>query len=239
MQARLGILACMAARRTSERWDPSEFIGRFLVIDDDAKYAEHIGAFMRERRPVDFARSIAEAERRLAGPTPYIGLVIDLVLPDGNGVAYLDTLRARGERAPAILLAAADELAHIVHVRVGALCARILHKEDEVRAHDDFETLVARFRELALEHEARSLGPRAALFDLSDGELTPTEMRVAELRLAGDTNAQVAEGLGITAKTVKNHVSSVLAKCGGTGRGLGWLRDRVEGRAHGRRLAAF
>lgn len=124
-------------------------------------------------------------------------------------------------------------------MRVGAISARILHKDDEVRAHDDFETLVARFRKLALEHEARSLGPRAALFDLSDGELTPTEMRVAELRLAGDSNAQVAQELGMAVKTVKNHVSSVLAKCGGTGRGLDWLGDRVEGRAHGRQLAAY
>jgi DNA-binding CsgD family transcriptional regulator len=44
--------------------------------------------------------------------------------------------------------------------------------------------------------------------------LTPAEREVLNELLEGHTNAQIAKRLRISAKTVKNHVSHILAKTG-------------------------
>ncbi len=44
--------------------------------------------------------------------------------------------------------------------------------------------------------------------------LTPMERRVLDLVGAGLANREIADNLGIAEKTVKNHVTSVLAKMG-------------------------
>ncbi len=44
--------------------------------------------------------------------------------------------------------------------------------------------------------------------------LTPQEQRILSLIAEGLTNRQIAERLGLAEKTVKNHVSRLLAKLG-------------------------
>lgn len=212
------------------KWDARELIGRFLLLDDDRSYAERIAPVLREVRPVDFARTIAEADDLLAGPFPHIALILDAALPDGDGFAYLDSLRERGLEAPALILTAASALTPIVLVQADRLGARLLQKDLEQICADEFRLLLHRLRDAALDYEERTLGPRAALFDLSDGRLTLAELQVAELRLAGYTNGEAAEELGLALKTVKNQFSNVLAKCGVRG-GIASLRDRLARRA--------
>lgn len=49
---------------------------------------------------------------------------------------------------------------------------------------------------------------------IEDVGLTPRELAVARLAIAGATNARIAEQLGIGEPTVRNHMTRVLAKCG-------------------------
>jgi DNA-binding CsgD family transcriptional regulator len=57
-------------------------------------------------------------------------------------------------------------------------------------------------------------------------DLTPTERRVAELAASGMRNREVAEALGISAKTVEAHLAHIYAKLA--------IRSRAElGRAFG------
>jgi DNA-binding CsgD family transcriptional regulator len=51
----------------------------------------------------------------------------------------------------------------------------------------------------------------AALTELG---LTPREVAVARLALAGEGNGAIARSMGISESTVKKHMGSVLAKCG-------------------------
>ena len=56
-------------------------------------------------------------------------------------------------------------------------------------------------------------GPRAATRELPHG-LTPRQLEVLELIATGATNAEIAERLVVSPKTVDHHVSAVLAKLG-------------------------
>jgi len=63
----------------------------------------------------------------------------------------------------------------------------------------------------ATELEATGARPRRGL-EAGRDALTPSERRVAELAAQGQTNAQIAQGLFVTLKTVETHLSSVYRK---------------------------
>jgi DNA-binding NarL/FixJ family response regulator len=71
------------------------------------------------------------------------------------------------------------------------------------------------------ERRMRSLAaprqPRAGTRD-NPGGLTTRELEVLELLADGLSNAQIAESLVVSPKTVDHHVSAVLRKLGQTGR---------------------
>jgi DNA-binding CsgD family transcriptional regulator len=84
------------------------------------------------------------------------------------------------------------------------------------RAEAIFGGLGAR---LWLEHTRRELA-RTGLTRSLDRELTPTELRVAELAAAGARNKEIAGALFVSVKSVEAHLSRVYAKLG--------VRSRVE-----------
>lgn len=82
---------------------------RLLLVEDDPTSCGflHAAAAALPAR-VDIAGSVADA-RRLATHAPYDAWLIDAHLPDGSGVALLETLRAEGFRTPALAHTAARE----------------------------------------------------------------------------------------------------------------------------------
>jgi DNA-binding CsgD family transcriptional regulator/tetratricopeptide (TPR) repeat protein len=77
-------------------------------------------------------------------------------------------------------------------------------------ARDLFASLGAAAWERRVEAELARIGGRAP----SSGELTPIELRVAELVAAGRTNKEVAAALFLSARTVEGHLSRVYGKLG-------------------------
>jgi len=83
---------------------------RILVVEDERK----IGGFLQrglteEGHRVDLATDLAEARRSLA-LGDYDLLLVDRMLPDGDGLAVVRELRRDGQRTPAICLTARDRL---------------------------------------------------------------------------------------------------------------------------------
>jgi DNA-binding NarL/FixJ family response regulator len=68
----------------------------------------------------------------------------------------------------------------------------------------------------------------AALRDAFPG-LTEREREVVDLIAKGDTNSQIAARLGISAKTVRNHVSNIFTKLQVTDRAHAIIRARDAG----------
>ena len=142
-------------------------------------------------------------------------ILLDLKLPVMDGVAVLNELRDAGVRARALVLtSAADRGLETLAVQAGA--AGFLYKDVDpdalvraLRSVHDGHTLLAPDVAGAL---LRSGTAAPAVRGI--GALTGREREVLEQIAQGRSNREIARLLQVSEKTVKTHVSSVLAKLG-------------------------
>jgi two-component system phosphate regulon response regulator OmpR len=96
---------------------------RLLLIDDDARLSAMVGDYLRgSGYQVEVAGSLAQGRERLAGE-PYDALVLDLMLPDGDGLDLCRELRnnPRTRQLPLLMLTARGEpMDRIVGLELGA-----------------------------------------------------------------------------------------------------------------------
>ena len=97
---------------------------RLLLIDDDARLAAMVVEYLRNAGfTVDVAPTLAAGRERLDGDATYDALLLDLMLPDGDGLELTRELRsaARTRRLPLLMLTARGEpLDRIVGLEIGA-----------------------------------------------------------------------------------------------------------------------
>lgn len=83
---------------------------RVLIVEDDLGIAEGLSATLKTAGyAVDVSSTLATATAALAVET-FDLLLLDLGLPDGDGLQWLRSLRARGGRVPVLILSARDAL---------------------------------------------------------------------------------------------------------------------------------
>jgi DNA-binding response OmpR family regulator len=83
---------------------------RVLIIEDEAEIARNLrSALAAAGMAPDIATTRSEAEAALT-TTPYDAGILDLNLPDGDGLSLLRWLRGRGCGTPMLILSARDSL---------------------------------------------------------------------------------------------------------------------------------
>lgn len=88
---------------------------RLLLLEDDRFLREGLSdLFDREGFQVLAAASLREAGLLLKEQGPVDAAVLDVLLPDGNGVSFCRDLRSQGHRFPVLFLSCCDEEADIV-----------------------------------------------------------------------------------------------------------------------------
>lgn len=159
------------------------------------------------------AGTVAEALTVATARRPDVA-VVDIRLPDGDGVALCRALRAQPDGPRCLVLTAFDDERVILDAIDAGVSGYLLK---QVRGQD----LVTAVREVAAGHSlldpvttARVLDRMRASETDELANLTERERRVLELLGEGLTNRQIAERLFLAEKTVKNYVTSVLAKLG-------------------------
>ena len=83
---------------------------RVLVVEDDPTIAEFVEKGLREAgfavdRAADGMTALDRAARE-----PYDAAIVDVMLPRMDGLALIDTLRARGVRVPVLIMQGATDL---------------------------------------------------------------------------------------------------------------------------------
>jgi DNA-binding NarL/FixJ family response regulator len=190
---------------------------RVLLVDDHEVVRRGVRDLLDGERDIDVvaeAGTVAEALTVAARRKPDVA-VVDIRLPDGDGVALCRRLRATTDGPRCLVLTAFDD-ERVVLDAIDAGVSGYLLKQ--VRGQD----LVTAVREVAAGRSlldpvttARVLD-RMRAHDEADelANLTDRERKVLELLGEGLTNRQIAERLFLAEKTVKNYVTSVLAKLG-------------------------
>lgn len=155
------------------------------------------------------AAGVAEALRRGAAVRPDVALV-DLHLPDGTGI---EVMRGLAETTPAtrfVVLTSFDDDDYAAEALDVGAAAFVLKT---VRGTEIAQTVLAVAAGRVLLDEQVLQRRRSSTADPLS-VLTPTERLVLECIGDGLSNRESGERLGVSEKTVKNHVTAVMAKLG-------------------------
>jgi DNA-binding NarL/FixJ family response regulator len=158
--------------------------------------------------------------------------VLDVRLPDGDGVSVCREIRARDPEIRCLMLTSfSDDEALFQAIMAGA--AGYLLKQ--IRGTDIVDAVrrVARGESLldpAVTKRVLDRLRRPPEEDERLARLTGQERRILALIAEGLTNRQIAESLYLAEKTVKNYVSNLLAKLG--------MERRTQAAVYAARLAS-
>ncbi|NLI17688.1 MAG: response regulator transcription factor [Actinomycetales bacterium] len=155
------------------------------------------------------AGTVAEALRRAELVRPEV-VLIDLQLPDGTGIDIINALRTSLPQTHPIVLTSFDDddaLSEALHAGARAFLLKTVRGAEIA----DVIKSVAAGRTLL---DERTVTRRRADHADPTAHLTPSERRVLELIGDGLSNREIGERLGVAEKTVKNHITSLLAKMG-------------------------
>ncbi len=188
-----------------------------LIADDHPVVRQGLRVLLSLEDDIEVVGEVgdgAEAVELAAALVPDV-ILLDLKLPVLDGLGVLAELRDRGLPCHTLVLTSvADQASVTVAMRAGA--AGFLYKDVDpdalvraVRAVHDGNTVLAPEAAGSL---VRSRARSAAVAGLD--ALTPREREVLAQVAEGRSNREIARLLHMSEKTVKTHVSSVLAKLG-------------------------
>lgn len=120
---------------------------KILVVEDQERLGQFLVQALKERTyAVAWAQTCAQARDMLA-ESPYDAVILDLSLPDGDGIDLLAQWRNSGFNEPVLILSARDAVEdRIKGLNVGA--------DDYLPKPFSLEELVARLRSLMRRHSA-------------------------------------------------------------------------------------
>lgn len=151
------------------------------------------------------------AEELLEAITPgaFDVLITDIRLPGISGIDLIRKLRGRSIQTPCILITAFNSLEH-ARDALNASANYLLEKPFK------FESLMKAIQKVTTENLSVQ---HCADRGLAELQLTERESEIARLLLKGLSNAEIADILRISEKTVKQYLTQVFLKANVSGRG--------------------
>jgi DNA-binding NarL/FixJ family response regulator len=187
-----------------------------FVVDDQELLRLGISALLAVERGIEVvgeAGRAADALPRIRATRPDV-VLLDLHLPDGDGVALCRAIRAEPRPPACLMLTASPDDAALADAMDAGAAGHVLKAVHGADLTEAVRTLAAggplagpagldgpRLRE-RLRNEAARADP---LRDLGG-----TDRKIVILIGEGLTNRQIGDRLGLSERTVKNHVSHVL-----------------------------
>jgi DNA-binding NarL/FixJ family response regulator len=198
---------------------------RVLIADDQMLVRQGIRTLLEMDREISVVGEAADGveaiEQVLAAPIDV--LLLDIRMPGEDGLAVLRNLSARNALPPTLILTTFDDSDVVLDgIRAGArgfLLKDVSYQQllAAIRAVAGGATV---FQPAVTERLLRAGNALHVDMEAPREQLTVREAEVVRLMAGGYSNREIAEALGTAEGTVKNHVSSILAKFG--------VRDRTR-----------
>jgi len=209
-------------------------VTRLVVVDDQTLVRQGIRTLLA-MAGFDVVGEADDGRRALdvIGATSPDVVLLDLRMPEADGIWTLDRLRERGLEVPVLVLTTFDDdelvLAALRAGARGYLLKDVTLEQlaRAVRTLEEGGTLVAPSITDRLLRAIRSV-PQPDDTPVVQA-LTERELEVLRLMAAGFGNRTIADALFLAEGTVKNHVSSILLKLGARDRTNAVLRALREG----------
>ena len=189
---------------------------RVAVVEDQPLFRSMLERMLSVTdglRVVAAVGTVAEALRLLRPGTADVA-VLDIDLPDGNGIALGVTLRRRQPGLGILLLSAHDAMDLLLDLPPDVASGWSYLSKTSSTTEDVFVSAVraAAVGETVLDPALLArVTPRAGS---AVARLTDRQYEVLRLLAAGLSNAGIGERLGITEKSVQNHVNALYATLG-------------------------
>lgn len=188
---------------------------RILIVEDNIDLAGGLKRNLEvEGHRATIAGTAADAIETAMRDAPDL-IVLDLGLPDRDGYFVLEQLRARGCHSPVLILSARGlEADKVKGFRLGA--------DDYVTKPFGVVELMARIgahlRRASSDDDGVTNGVLGDDALRQRFSLTDRQIEVARLLAQGLSNAEIAETLGLSTFTARNHTEAVLLKLGASTR---------------------
>ncbi len=191
---------------------------KVFLLDDHEVVRRGLREMLEAEPDIDVvgeSGSAAEATRRIPALRPDVA-VLDARLPDGSGIDVCRDIRSVDPSVQALILTSYDEDQALFSAIMAGASGYVLK---DIRGTD----LVDGIRRVAAGQSLLDPAVTARVLErLRSGpeedprlkDLTDQERRILEHIAEGKTNRQIGEEMYLAEKTVKNYVSSLLAKLG-------------------------
>ncbi len=183
---------------------------RLLIVDDHAMVRKGLSTFLKASSDLELvgeAGNGTDALRLCAEVQPDV-VLMDLMMPEMSGI---DTIQAIRKLHPAIRIIALTSFEEESLVKAALRAGATSYLLKNISAERLTEAIRATRSGLPI------LSPEVAdaLVEETNNpydELTQREREVLGLMIQGLTNEEIAQQLFVSPSTIKNHVSSILAK---------------------------
>jgi DNA-binding NarL/FixJ family response regulator len=191
---------------------------RILVVDDHEVVRQGLVALLGRRDEFQVVAEAGTLSEALAATRRFVPdlVVMDVRLPDGSGIEACREIRSEYPEIKVVMLTSYPDEEAVLSAIIAGASGYLLK---QVRGRDLVAALEAVGRgdslldpavtERVLER-VRRVASGAERDDLAD--LTAQERKILMLVADGKTNKEIASEVFLSDKTVKNYVSSILAK---------------------------
>ena len=181
---------------------------KLLVVDDHELVREGLLQTLRglttKAEPLGVGN--AESALKLLEADPDFDLIVlDLMLPGINGMAFLGVLRKRFPSIPVVVLSALDDMETVQRAMRHGASGYVPKSSSSESLLNALRHVLAGEVYLPENYVEAFAKPGSAV----NTQLTPSQMRVLDLLTAGHSNRQMAELLNITVGTVKLHLVTI------------------------------
>ncbi|RUO36228.1 DNA-binding response regulator [Aliidiomarina shirensis] len=202
---------------------------RVMLVDDQKLIRQGLAKLLSLSAHLDVVEEAADGAEALTWLQSHASRVdivlLDLRMPKMNGIELLQAMRERNIQVPVLILTTFDDHTMLIEALKAGAKGYLLKDVELETLVSGIERVVAGESMIqptittSLLNSLKGLHSEFAAFEKPE-ELSTKELEILRLMAAGCSNREIAEVLFKSEGTVKNQVSSIMAKLG--------VRDRTR-----------